>query len=89
MSKIACTLSRGGDKMPEERKEKLVQQMLTFFTENKEKLSQFFTEAQKEEIEKKSLSDDLVKYCLNMPQLKLSNKDKQNPHGKIVVGLIF
>lgn len=35
------------------------------------------------------MTDSLINFCYHMPQLKLSNRDRLNPHGKTIVDLLL
>jgi hypothetical protein len=64
--------------------------MATLIFDNQNAVSKYFTEGllpslpiqAKDSID---VSDDLIQFCHKMPEIKLSNKDKQSPHGKLVV----
>ena len=90
ITKTACTLKKGKLTIPAEKYEEIKSFLATVVFENQAALAMHaklehlppLPIASKEDIE---VTDALIQFCYKMPEIKLSNKDKQSPHGKIVV----
>ena len=75
--------------IPQEKQEELKVSLQNFISENFETISSLIP-AEILNITSKDpltfiVTEQLVKFCYSMPLLKLSNRDKLNPHGKQVV----
>ena len=76
---------KAGDKMPLDKTQALENVIMKCLQDNEEMFKDDVPQEILESAKKMEFTQDLLNYCYGIRQQKLSNKDKQNPHGKVII----
>lgn len=80
--RASSTLAKVGDRMPEEKKDDLKQSIVDLLVQNESLLGHETVPARLfQDAKEGTFTDELFATVSNLKQIKLTNKDKQNPHG--------
>ncbi|CDW82708.1 3-5 exonuclease family protein [Stylonychia lemnae] len=89
INRVASTLKKASFRLPDEKRATLQKNLIELFLEKKEQLLPLIPDDLKGVIETEEINNEFIMFCYNLPPTRLSNKDKQNPHGKILVDKIL
>ena len=85
ISKAANSLLKAAAKMPEERRESLRQTIMSTLSANRDMFLDCVPLPLLEQACQNNFSDELLNFSQAFQPLKLTNKDKHNPHGIKIV----
>ena len=88
INKTATTLKKGSKTIPSEKLSEIKQSVVTLITDNWHAISQLIPPDLIPDPHNIEMTEPLISFCVKMPELKLTNQDRKNPHGIQIVEIM-
>jgi spore maturation protein CgeB len=79
----------GKDNIPLENQEKIKKTILTDMEANRKELTGIIPPEVLDAVDSGNLSQDAIRFLVTLKPIKMTNKDKLNPHGKQVMDKVI